>query len=105
MLQPGRVYSSAVHGIDDNLRIKLRRAANSNPALRLPTGSVVGTFHQDHRRHWTGITSWNLDVLRIENVDVTVAIGRDGGLPLISDAQADAILRRKSDTYPVCSNR
>src|SRR5215470_18532986 len=99
MLQPGRIHGSAIHWINHDLRIKLRRTPSCNPALRLPAGSVVCAFHQDHGRHRTRIAAWNLDVLRVENIDMAVAIGRKGGFPLVSQAQPYPILGRKSDTY------
>src|SRR5215472_10413659 len=57
---------------------------------------MVRALHQDHRWHRTHFAPRHLNVLRIENVNVTVAVSRDGRLPLIPSAQSHPYLRRKS---------
>src|SRR4029077_21122281 len=84
-----RIHGAAVYGINHNLRIELCGAPVGETTWGPPGGPVITARDPHHARDGTGSAARNADVLRIKNVNVAVAVGCDGGLPLVAFLHAD----------------
>jgi len=105
ILQPGGINRTVVGGVDHNLGIELAGGVGANLAGRLPGEAVIVADHQGHGRQSAIGAARHLPVLRIENVDVRVAVGGDGRLPLIAFGEANSRLRDECRTGSQRSRR
>src|ERR1700722_3290177 len=96
ILQPRRVHRLPVHGIDDNLRIKLPSRKRKQSARRLPGEPIVTAYRQRDARCCAGGTVGYRPVLRIKNVNVPVTVSGDRRLPLITGLESETFLRHES---------
>src|SRR3984957_4007991 len=95
VLQPPPVHGRPVNGIHHDLRIEFPRRQRKQRLRRLPCNSIVIADQQGNRWRRAVLAVGHGAVLRVENVNVPVAVGGYCWLPLIARGVTDAPLRRE----------
>ena len=96
VLQPGSIDGFSIQRIDHDLRIHLLASRRSDHTWRRPGRATVAADGEDSGGAGAARAAWHAAILRIEDINVPIAVGGDGRLPLIASGEADASLRRKT---------
>ena len=96
VLQPGSVDGFSIQRINYDLRIHLLASRRSDHTWRRPGRAAVAADGEDSGGAGAARAAWHAAILRIEDINVPIAIGGDGRLPLVASSEPDAGLRRKT---------
>src|SRR4029077_5046645 len=95
VLHPRCVHRLPVYWVHHDLWIELPGREGKERLRRPPTEPIVAANDKRNARRSTSPTIGNRSILRIKDVNVPVAVDRNGWLPLIAGVVAEAPLRRE----------
>src|SRR5712671_2945859 len=96
VLQPRSVHDLPVRRINHDLRVKLPCRKWKERVWCLPRNPIVVAYEQRYRRCRAARTVRHSAILRIEDINVSVAVGSDSRLPLVPGDVAHPPLRHEA---------